>query len=102
MRAQLAFEPDPPGRGMGVVEVGAFAIKAFTPVLLFVSPFRDSDMGLGRYSALFQRVHMPSRSQDTHTAVGRGSQRGQSVLSITPICDGRVPQNTYFDSSAGS
>ena len=46
MRPQLAFEANPAGRRMGVIEVRRLAVKTFAAVLLFVSSCRQTDVRL--------------------------------------------------------
>ncbi len=46
VRPQLAFEPDPAGGRMRVIEVRALAVKSLAPVLFLVGAFRQAHMRL--------------------------------------------------------
>jgi hypothetical protein len=59
MGPQLALEPHPSGRRVGVIEMRALTVKAFAPVLFFEGPFGQADVGLRGNFAFFQRIHAP-------------------------------------------
>src|SRR5439155_5394587 len=56
--AQLAFESDPSGGRMRVVEMRGFSVESFTAVLFFISALREADMGLSGEFAFFEGVHV--------------------------------------------
>ena len=63
VRAQFAFEADPAGGRMRVIEVRALAVESLAAVLFFVGAFRNADVGLWGEFTLLEGVHGASFSR---------------------------------------
>ena len=57
VRPQLAFETDPAGGRVRVIEMRALAVKALAPVLFLEGAFRQADVGLRGDFAFLERIH---------------------------------------------
>jgi hypothetical protein len=53
MGTQLAFEANPTGGRVSMVQMRAFSVKAFASVLFFEGSFRKPDVGLRGHLAFF-------------------------------------------------
>ena len=57
VRPQLAFDADPSGRGMRMIQVGALAVESLAPVLLFEGAARQTDVRLSGNRSFLERIH---------------------------------------------